>query len=53
MLGYLNRLKRRMIRNGVPPDDSLLLAARRAEGATHALQVEVHYIACDDVTGRR
>jgi hypothetical protein len=52
MLGYLNRLKHRMIRKGFPPDDPLLTAARRAEDAMHALQVETHYLACWDVTGR-
>jgi hypothetical protein len=52
MLGYLNRLKRRMIRKGFPPDDPLLAATRRAEDAMHALHVETHYLACGDVTGR-
>jgi hypothetical protein len=52
MLGYLNRLKRRMVRRGFPPDDPLLVAARRAEDALHALHVEAHYLACGDVTGR-
>jgi hypothetical protein len=33
MIGDLNRLKRRMIRRGFGPDDSLLLAAHRAEDA--------------------
>lgn len=53
MLGYLNRLKRRMIGKGFPPDDRLLLAARRAEDAMHALHVETHYLACGDVAGRK
>jgi hypothetical protein len=52
MLGYLNRRKRRMDRKGFPPDDPLLAAACRAEDAMHALHVEVHYLACGDVTGR-
>jgi hypothetical protein len=52
MLGYLNRLKHRMVRKGFPPDDPLLLAARKAEDAMHALHVETHYLACGDVTGR-
>jgi hypothetical protein len=29
MLGYLNRLKRRMVRKGFPPDDPFLLGAPR------------------------
>jgi hypothetical protein len=52
MLGYLNRLKRRMIRRGFPPDDRLLMAVRAAEDSMHALQVEAHYLTCGDVTGR-
>jgi hypothetical protein len=53
MLGYLNRLKRRMVRKGFPPDGPLLLVAGRAEDAMHALHVEMHYLACGDVTGRK
>jgi hypothetical protein len=53
MLGYLNRLKHRMIRKGFPPDDPLLTAARRAEDAMYTLHVETHYLACGDVTGRK
>jgi hypothetical protein len=52
MLGYLNRLKKRMQRRGFPPDDRLLIAACRAEEALHALSVEVHYVACGDTAGR-
>ena len=53
MLGYLSRLKRRMVRRGFPPDDPLLLADCQAEDAMHALHVKVHYLSCGDVTGRR
>jgi hypothetical protein len=42
-----------MIGKGFPPDDPLLLAARRAEDAMHALLVETHYLACGDVIGRK
>jgi hypothetical protein len=52
MLGYLNRLKKRMHRKGFPSDDRLLVAVCRAEDAIHALHVETHYLSCGDVTGR-
>jgi hypothetical protein len=42
-----------MICKGFPPDDPLLLAARQAEDAMNALHVEMHYLACGDVTGRK
>jgi hypothetical protein len=44
MLGYLGRLKRRVIRLGFPPEDRLLNAVVQAEIAMHALSVEVHYL---------
>jgi hypothetical protein len=53
MLGYLNRLKHRMRRRGFQPDDVLLGAVCRAEDAMHALHVEVHYLTCGDITGRK
>jgi hypothetical protein len=53
MLGYLNRLKKRMQRKGFPTDDRLLISACRAEDAMHALAVEVHYLTCSDSVGRR
>ena len=53
MLGYLNRLKKRMSYRGFPPDDELLAAVIRAEAAVHELHVAAHYLACRDVTGRR
>jgi hypothetical protein len=33
-----------MIRKGFPPEDPLLLAARRIVDAIHALHVESHYL---------
>ena len=52
MLGYLGRLKRRMVRRGFLNDDRLLAAVVRAEDAMHALHVEVHYLGCDSGVGR-
>jgi hypothetical protein len=53
MLGYLNRLKKRMVSKGFPPDDPLLAAVCHAENAVHELCVEVHYLACGDSVGHR
>lgn len=53
MLGYLGRLKRRMVRRGFLSDDPLLAAVCRAEDAMHALHVETHYLACGDSVGRK
>jgi hypothetical protein len=44
MLGYLRRLKRRMVRRGFLNGDPLLDSVVRAENAMHALIVEVHYL---------
>jgi hypothetical protein len=44
MLGYLGRLKHRMMRRGFLTGDPLLDAVVRAENAMHALSVEVHYL---------
>jgi len=52
MLGYLGRLKRRMVQRGFLCDDSLLAAVVRAEDAVHALHVQLHYLSCGDVVGR-
>ena len=51
MLGYLNRLKKRMHNKGFPPDDELLNLVVKAEGALHELQVATHYLACGDTAG--
>jgi hypothetical protein len=53
MLGYLNRLKKRMANKGFPPNDQLLIAVCKAEMAMHELQVATHYLACGEVTGRK
>ena len=53
MLGYLNRLKKRMTFRGFPPDDELLIAVCKAELAMHGLHVATHYLVCGDVTGRK
>jgi hypothetical protein len=44
MLGYLGRLKRRMVRRGFLNGDPLLDSVVQAENAMHALSVEVHYL---------
>jgi hypothetical protein len=48
MLGYLSRLKRRMVRRGFPNDDRLMRAVVEAENAMHALSVETHYLSMND-----
>ena len=52
MLGYLGRLKRRMVQRGFLSDDPLLSAVVRAEDAVHALHIQLHYLSCGDVVGR-
>ena len=52
MLGYLGRLKRRMVRKGFLSDDPLLAAVCKAEDAMHARHVKMHYLSCGEVTGR-
>jgi hypothetical protein len=51
MLGYLNRLKKRMTYRGFPPDDELLRLVCQAETAMHQLHVATHYLACGDTAG--
>ena len=51
MLGYLNRLKKRMHNRGFPSDDELLQAVCKAEMAMHELHVATHYLACGDNVG--
>src|SRR3954467_4923615 len=53
MLDYLSRLKRRMVNRGFLSGDPLLDAVVQAENAVHALHVQVHYLSCGDVVGRR
>ena len=50
MLGYLNRLAKRMTRRRFPPDDPLLLEVCRAAAAMHELNVSVHYLSCGCVS---
>ena len=52
MLGYLSRLKRRMVYRLFRPGDPLSDAVDRALDSMHRLYVEVHYLTCGDVTGR-
>jgi hypothetical protein len=51
MLGYLNRLKKRMVYRGFPPNDELLRLVRHAELAMHELHIATHYLACGDTAG--
>jgi hypothetical protein len=50
MLGYLNKLKRRMDANSFPADDELRLLVNDAEDAMHRLGVSVHTRSCAAVT---
>jgi hypothetical protein len=43
MLGYLSRLKARMVKRRFHHEDPLLRAVVKAHDALHALNVEVHY----------
>jgi hypothetical protein len=51
MLGYLNRLLKRMEQIGFPPDDRLLKFTVEARNAMHELTVAVHYESCPGKTG--
>lgn len=53
MLGYLNRLKRRMVQRRFPPDDPLLKLVCEAAGVMHNLHVDLIYRSCGNVTMRR
>jgi hypothetical protein len=52
MLGYLNRLKRRMEKRRFPADDKLFQTVLRAYDAIHELNVHVHYLSCESGVGR-
>jgi hypothetical protein len=52
MLGYLGRLKRRMVQRGFLSEDPMLAAVVRAEDAVHALHIQLHYLSCGEVVGR-
>jgi hypothetical protein len=51
MLGYLSRLKKRMVYKGFTHDDELLQAVCHAEMAMHELHIAAHYLACGDTAG--
>jgi hypothetical protein len=51
MLGYLNRLLKRMEKTGFPPDDRLVKMTVDARNAMHELTVAVHYASCPGKTG--
>jgi hypothetical protein len=45
-LGYLYRLRERMVKTGFPPNDPLLKLVDRAYDSMHRLFVELHYLSC-------
>lgn len=53
MLGYLNRLQRRMVRRRFSPNDPLLRLVIEAAGAMHNLHVDLLYRSCGNVTMRQ
>ncbi len=53
MLGYLNRLHRRMEKVGFLPDDPALTLVAKARDAMHELTVDLHYESCRHQVGRR
>ena len=48
-LGYLFRLRERMVKKGFPPSDPLLTLVDKAYDSMHRLFVELHYLSCDGV----
>lgn len=52
-LGYLSRLKRRMVECSFRPDDPLLIAVCKAEAGIHELHITTHYLSCGNVVGRQ
>ena len=46
-LGYLFRLRERMVKKGFPPNDPLKALVDRAYDSMHRLFVELHYLSCD------
>ena len=51
-LGYLYRLRERMVKTGFPPGDPLLKLMDQAYASMHRLFIELHYLSCDGVGGR-
>lgn len=51
MLGYLNRLEKRMAEQGFPLDDELYRATVKARDAMHDLSIKAHYLGCRGSTG--
>src|SRR5262245_2425750 len=51
MLGYLNRLKKRMDRRKFPHNDPLFNEVVNAADALHRLNVSIHYLSCGQSTG--
>jgi hypothetical protein len=50
-LGYLYRLRERMVKTGFPPGDPLLKLMDQAYDSMHRLFIELHYLSCDGVGG--
>ncbi len=53
MLGYLNRLHRRMEKVGFLSDDPSLKLVTDARDAMHELTIDLHYESCRHQVGRR
>ena len=53
MLGYLNRLHRRMEKVGFLAGDPALKFVAKARDAMHELTIDLHYQSCAHQTGRR
>jgi hypothetical protein len=49
MLGFLNRLLKRMEQRSFPQTDPLYLAGVQARDSLHELCVKTHLLACGDV----
>jgi hypothetical protein len=53
MLGYLNRLHRRMEMVGFLADDPSFKMVAQTRDAMHELAVDLHYECCRDQVGRK
>jgi hypothetical protein len=50
-VGFLHRLRDRMLKVGFLPDDPLFLRVCQAYDSLHRLFIDLHYLSCDG-TGR-
>ncbi len=51
-MGYLYRLRQRLLQVGFLVDDKLYRLVDQAFGTMHSLSVELHYLSCGSVVGR-